>query len=239
KPQKVEAEVFAEEGGLQAKTRHHGKGMLKQAVQNHVESFNAFLDSGLDRIVECMSPIEIEPWEGSEDPTIVVYLAELTFANPVNRPHKESDKDGLSAIEARQRWLPSDCRMAHSTYGGTLKAKFDCRLGNSSTGHSIDLDLGEMPVMIRSRKCNLYGLSPEELVACREDCTESGGYFLLHGLERVIRLLVMPRSNFPMAVTRSSYQSRGKLYTPHAVLMRCMRPDSTTLTNCLHYCKDG
>ena len=93
--------------------------------------------------------------------------------------------------------------------------------------------------MVRSKGCNLDGLSPEQLVEAKEDRTESGGYFLLHGLERVIRLplglvisvfravvrLVMPRANYPMAINRPSYQSRGKLYTQHAVLMRCMRPD--------------
>eukprot|EP00933_Yihiella_yeosuensis_P003699 TRINITY_DN10686_c0_g2_i1.p1 TRINITY_DN10686_c0_g2~~TRINITY_DN10686_c0_g2_i1.p1 ORF type:complete len:1146 (+),score=200.10 TRINITY_DN10686_c0_g2_i1:3-3440(+) len=120
-----------------------------------------------------------------------------------------------------------------------LRAKFECREANSMERTSLDIDLGEIPIMIRSRKCNLYGKSPEALTRCKEDCTESGGYFLLRGLERVIRLLIMPRSNFPMAVTRGSYTSRGKLYTPHAVLMRCMRPDYSCLTNCLHYLRDG
>lgn len=56
---------------------------------------------------------------------------------------------------------------------------------------------------------------------------------------RIIRLLVMPKCNFPMAINRPSYESRGKLYTQHAVLMRCMRADGSTLTNTLHYCRDG
>ena len=37
--------------------------------------------------------------------------------------------------------------------------------------------------------------------------------------------LIMPRANYPMAINRPSYQNRGKLYTQHAVLMRCMRQD--------------
>eukprot|EP00930_Biecheleria_cincta_P034212 TRINITY_DN23660_c0_g1_i1.p1 TRINITY_DN23660_c0_g1~~TRINITY_DN23660_c0_g1_i1.p1 ORF type:complete len:1329 (-),score=222.44 TRINITY_DN23660_c0_g1_i1:64-3651(-) len=148
--------------------------------------------------------------------------------------------------QATQRWKPSDCRMAHATYSGQLQATFNLRLeekdssGKPISSHvNVTHSLGEIPIMVRSAKCNLYGLSPEELVECREDGTESGGYFLLHGLERVIRLLIMPRSNYPMAVTRPSYTNRGKLYTPHAVLMRCMRPDGSTLTNSLHYCRDG
>ena len=36
-----------------------------------------------------------------------------------------------------------------------------------------------------------------------------------------------------MAITRPSYKNRGKLYTAHAVLMRCCRADGTTQTNTL------
>ncbi|CAE7320313.1 POLR1B [Symbiodinium sp. KB8] len=49
----------------------------------------------------------------------------------------------------------------------------------------------------------------------------------------------IPGSNYPMAITRPSYKNRGKLYTAHAVLMRCCRADGTTQTNTLHYCVDG
>jgi DNA-directed RNA polymerase I subunit RPA2 len=52
-------------------------------------------------------------------------------------------------------------------------------------------------------------------------------------------MLLMPRANFPMAIIRPSYKSRGKLYTPHAVLMRSLRPDNSTQTNTVHYCRDG
>eukprot|EP00440_Ansanella_granifera_P072018 gb/GFBE01078154.1/.p1 GENE.gb/GFBE01078154.1/~~gb/GFBE01078154.1/.p1 ORF type:complete len:1293 (+),score=239.12 gb/GFBE01078154.1/:1-3879(+) len=221
---------------------HHGKGMLMQAVLNHVSSFNAFVESGMEDLVACISSVDIEPWEEGGEGHLKVSLMDLTLSKPVNRPHKESEEEKkaiLSAKEAARKWLPSDCRMAHATYGGALTAKFEIRLDGSKNATNVDVELGDVPVMVRSKACNLHAMSPEQLVEAREDCTESGGYFLLHGLERVIRLLIMPRSNFPMAITRPSYQSRGKLYTPHAVLMRSMRPDGTTQTNTLHYCRDG
>ena len=35
-------------------------------------------------------------------------------------------------------------------------------------------------------------LSPEDLVKHHEDCNEFGGYFILNGLEKLIRMLVIP-----------------------------------------------
>ncbi|CAJ1425764.1 unnamed protein product [Effrenium voratum] len=214
---------------------HHGKGMLMHAVQNHVESFNAFLEHGLETVLQELGTTEVEPWE--DGPSLKIFVSELTVSKPVCKA-KRAEKEANSEIEMQRAWLPSDCRMSHATYGGALTARIEARVeGGQMVGTYVEL--GDIPLMVRSKKCNLCGLSPEELVRAREDCTESGGYFLLRGLERIIRLLVMPKCNFPMAINRPSYESRGKLYTQHAVLMRCMRADGSTLTNTLHYCRDG
>lgn len=53
-----------------------------------------------------------------------------------------------------------------------------------------------MPLMVMSSKCHLRGLSPEELVARKEDHFEIGGYFIASGNEKVIRLLNMNRTRF-------------------------------------------
>ena len=37
---------------------HHGKGMLMHAVQNHVESFNAFLEHGLETVLQELGTTE-------------------------------------------------------------------------------------------------------------------------------------------------------------------------------------
>jgi DNA-directed RNA polymerase I subunit RPA2 len=57
-------------------------------------------------------------------------------------------------------------------------------------------DLLQMPLMVMSSKCHLRGLSPNELVARKEDHFEIGGYFIASGNEKVIRLLNMNRKRF-------------------------------------------
>ena len=49
--------------------------------------------------------------------------------------------------------------------------------------------LGNVPIMLKSDACNLSGLSPKELIARGEQETEWGGYFIIGGHERLIRML--------------------------------------------------
>ena len=52
--------------------------------------------------------------------------------------------------------------------------------------------------MIRSQNCHLNGLSEEDLVRKREDMAELGGYFIINGNERLMRMLVMTKRNYPI-----------------------------------------
>ncbi|MCX8171818.1 MAG: DNA-directed RNA polymerase subunit B'', partial [Candidatus Bathyarchaeota archaeon] len=46
--------------------------------------------------------------------------------------------------------------------------------------------IGDIPTMLKSKFCHLYGLSEEELVRQGEDPLDPGGYFIINGSERVI-----------------------------------------------------
>lgn len=72
-----------------------------------------------------------------------------------------------------------------------------------------------------------------------EDVTEFGGYFIVNGIERLIRLLIAPRRNHAVALVRPSFQKRGPTYSDKGVQMRCVRPDQSSQTITLHYCSDG
>lgn len=56
-----------------------------------------------------------------------------------------------------------------------------------------------------------------------EDENEFGGYFIVNGNEKVIRMLIAQKRNYPVAFVRSSYGNRGTGYTPYAVQIRCVR----------------
>ena len=73
----------------------------------------------------------------------------------------------------------------------------------------------------------------------KEEAEELGGYFIVNGNEKLIRMLIMPKRNYPMAIVRSSFARRGKGYTKYGVQIRSVRPDQTSQTNVLHYLSDG
>lgn len=104
---------------------------------------------------------------------------------------------------------------------------------------SIEKNLGAIPIMLRSKFCNLHGLSPEGLVERGEHETEWGGYFIAKGHEKLIRMLLMTRGNYPLYLARSSWEARGKGFTDKGILVRCVRQDRSHCNNVLHYLSDG
>uniref|UniRef100_A0A182SQS8 DNA-directed RNA polymerase n=1 Tax=Anopheles maculatus TaxID=74869 RepID=A0A182SQS8_9DIPT len=93
--------------------------------------------------------------------------------------------------------------------------------------------------MLKSKACNLHGLSPEELVARGEHEDEWGGHFIVRGNEKLIRMLVMTRRNYPIAVNRNTWRDRGKDFSMTGIFIRCVRNDQHSTKNVLHYLTNG
>jgi DNA-directed RNA polymerase I subunit RPA2 len=70
---------------------------------------------------------------------------------------------------------------------------------------------------------------------------EFGGYFIVNGIERCVRMLQIPRRNHPTAIQRSNYKNRGPTYTDLGVAIRCARHngDQSSITNTVHYLTTG
>jgi DNA-directed RNA polymerase I subunit RPA2 len=82
-------------------------------------------------------------------------------------------------------------------------------------------------------------MAPADLVRAKEETEELGGYFVVNGIEKLIRMLLVNRRNYPMAIKRGAFQNRGPGYTQFGVMIRSVRPDQTSQTNALHYLSDG
>lgn len=93
--------------------------------------------------------------------------------------------------------------------------------------------------MVKSNHCHLADMSEEELIKATEDPNEFGGYFIVNGNEKIIRMLIVQKRNYPVAFLRPSYTNRGPGYTQYAVQMRCVREDCYIKTFTLHYIADG
>jgi len=81
---------------------------------------------------------------------------------------------------------------------------------------------------LQSNICHLSKLKPTQLIAKGEHGEEWGGYFIIGGHERLIRMLQMTRRNYPFAVTRASWKKRGNLFSDQGVMIRCVKDDHST-----------
>jgi DNA-directed RNA polymerase I subunit RPA2 len=142
-------------------------------------------------------------------------------------------------VEALKREiLPVECRERHVTYRGRFRGRVEYRISDGPWKETVR-EFGQIPIMLRSNRCHLEGLAPKELVDRREESDELGGYFIVNGIEKLIRMLIVNRRNFPMAIIRPSFENRGATYTKYGIQIRSVRPDQTSQTNVLHYLSDG
>ena len=79
--------------------------------------------------------------------------------------------------------------------------------------------MGDIPIMVRSNACVLSKMTPKQLIAHKEDVEDIGGYFIVNGSEKVIRMLIQQRRNFPIALEKSSWQKHNN-FTEFGVTMR-------------------
>jgi DNA-directed RNA polymerase I subunit RPA2 len=123
---------------------------------------------------------------------------------------------------ARQLY-PAECRGRGVTYGGPLDGVLCYQVNSDGPLIRLPRSLGTCPVMVQSVLCHLRGLDSAGLVRRHEDALEQGGYFIVNGIEKLVRLLVVTRRNHPIGLERASYQKKGVGWSSFGVMMRCVR----------------
>ncbi|KAG9706065.1 beta and beta-prime subunits of DNA dependent RNA-polymerase, partial [Aureobasidium melanogenum] len=213
---------------------------LASAVDPHVQSFNAvFAEKG--QLYHALRDIGTKTFfdgnpnlpfsaDGPRRNKLQVRVKEVFLEKSMLPPSNKIDK--------KREILPVECRERHCTYRGRFRGRFEWRVNEGEWRESVR-EFGSLPIMLRSNRCHLEGLSPKELVDKREETEELGGYFIVNGIEKLIRMLIVNRRNYPMAIIRPSFVNRGATYTKYGIQIRSVRPDQTSQTNVLHYLNDG
>lgn len=70
-------------------------------------------------------------------------------------------------------------------------------------------------------------MSPKQLVKHGEHEQEWGGFFVIKGHEKLVRMLLMTRRNYPIAIKRSGWKQRGSLFSEYGISIRCVKNDQT------------
>ena len=227
---------------------HSAYPVLLDAIRPHIESFNALLDN--DNLLDAaLKDIGTKSFLENEETT-----KERADREREGRPYQKRNRFSVrirnlyvekailpptNKFSTKNREIyPAECRERHATYRGRLKTKIEFRVNNGEWQESVR-EMGQIPIMLRSNRCHLEKCSPAELVQNKEESEELGGYFIVNGNEKLIRMLIVAKRNYPMAIIRTSFIKRGSAYTKFGVQIRCVRPDQTSQTNVIHYLSDG
>ena len=222
---------------------------LDEAIYPHIQSFNALLDKA--KILEASlrdigTKIFLDGEQESQQQRdqriqhglprekrnrLSVKIRELFLEKAVLPPNNKF------SIKNREIY-PSECRERHASYRGKLRARVGYRLNEGEWQETIR-EMGQVPLMLKSNRCHLEHDTPAQLVQHKEESEELGGYFIVNGIEKLIRMLIVSKRNYPMAIVRSSFTNRGSAYTKFGMQIRSVRPDQTSQTNVLHYLNDG
>ncbi|KAK4802063.1 hypothetical protein SAY86_000266 [Trapa natans] len=199
---------------------------LRELFRHHIESFDYTVESGLEIMFQSIKPVEIDY---STDKKL-----KISLSNPKVYPPQ---MEGVSKTMFNSL-LPYECRQAKISYSGKFTADI-CFQYDKGPVIRDKINLGQFPIMLKSKLCHLRDADPQKLVACKEEASEMGGYFILNGLERVVRLLILPKRNYPMSMVRNSFRDRKEGYTDKAVTIRCVREDQSSVSVKLYYLQNG
>jgi DNA-directed RNA polymerase subunit B len=150
----------------------------KGLVRQHLDSYNEFIESGLQEVIDEIGEIDIEVPEAP-------YKIKLGQAWVIDPQTKISGPYVTEVDGTKHEIYPLEARFRNLTYAAPLALEMTPVIDGREQETELVL-IGDLPVMLKSKLCILSQLLPEELIAHGEDPSDPGGYFIVNGSERVI-----------------------------------------------------
>ena len=188
-------------------------------ADHQIQSYDRFVHHSLPRII-------------SDEPDVIINTFEkiisIKFSNVYVAPPSVVDVD-----RTIKKLIPSDCRQRDITYASTIYVDVDSVIDKPDSEPIINkytrVDIGRIPVMLKSSLCHLSNMTPSEIKDVKECEHDQGGYFVINGGERVLvgqcrdaynTVLVFPQTNkkwLKVAEIRSMSEETG-----HSVLVKAI-----------------
>ncbi|AAB99043.1 DNA-directed RNA polymerase, subunit B'' (rpoB2) [Methanocaldococcus jannaschii DSM 2661] len=165
-------------------------------IDHQIESYNDFVENRLQKIIDEVGYIETEITGGYK-----VKLGKIKVGKPVI---KEAD-GSIRPI------TPMEARIRDLTYSVPLYLEMTPIIGegeDAREGETVEVYIGELPVMLGSKICHLYGKSREELIDLGEDPEDPFGYFIINGTEKV---LITQEDLIPNRILCEKAERSGKI----------------------------
>ena len=147
-------------------------------VESNIRSFNDFVARRMQHIVN-----EVNESINQED--VQVTLGKIRIGKP----------DVIEADGSVSLITPTEARLRNLTYSAPVFVEFTAKYGEQ--GDSAEVEIGRVPVMVRSSACNTFGMNRDDLVKHFIDPLDPGGYFIINGNERIMVMAEDLASNQP------------------------------------------
>jgi DNA-directed RNA polymerase subunit B len=136
-------------------------------VESNIRSFNDFIENRMQEIVTELS-------EGIPNEDFEIKLGKIRVGKP----------DIVESDGSSRPVTPAEARLRNLTYSAPIW--MEMTINYAGQVETEEVQLGRIPVMIKSKACNLQGMTPDDLIKNYIDPKDHGGYFLINGNERVM-----------------------------------------------------
>ena len=149
-------------------------------ISSQIDSFNRFVNpQGIEEIIKQTGPIDVTSDGTNNKLRYRIEFGKVTISRPT-----VTEKDGI-----KTRLMPKEARLRRLTYSAKLyvsitKVSYENGDCITETGRqTVNLNIGQIPIMVGSDRCNSKLFSTVENMGCIYD---PGGYFIVNGNERTI-----------------------------------------------------
>lgn len=181
-------------------------------IQADLDSFNQFIEEELNQILEenrVIEPTIIPP--NVED--FKIKLDNIWVTKP-----EITEADG-----SKRAIMPMEARLRKISYAAPIHMEVSAHI-NGIQREDFKLQIGNLPIMLKSKYCHLSSMNEEELIKAGEDPKDPGGYFIINGTEKVLvkiedlasnRLMVEKTSTGMSEYEGKIFSERGSYKIPH------------------------
>lgn len=152
-------------------------------VKFQIESYDQLIKEGLQNIINEIKEVRLTPEIGD----VKLIFGKLEVERPVVK-----EADGSTRLI-----FPNEARVRNLNYSGPIFVEITPVI-NGVQEKPERVQIGSLPIMVKSGLCTSFGLSDRELIEKGEDPKDPGGYFIVNGTERVLVLIEEIANNNPI-----------------------------------------
>jgi len=149
-------------------------------VESNITSYNEFIEHRMQEIVD-----EISAGLQHSEEDFEIILGKVEVGKPI-----AIESDGSSS-----RILPYEARLRNLTYSAPIQMELTVKKDGQVDSEIVEI--GKIPVMVKSKACNVSGMGRQELIDSYHDPLDAGGYFIIKGNERVMVMAEDLAENHP------------------------------------------